>query len=295
MVLDDLDTLTQVNHLADLDTVLPLSEDAEQGLSPHVKNALSRLQSLPIDKINHFSGIGEYLKHLRESHKICDVEIHIESEQFLAHRAVLACFSEYFSHLFFKDSDKQKVPLIIRLRGVTSRSFHVFLEWVYTGELHITPLLVADLLVIAQHLQVPALEDKCAEFLQTMPLDKSIAVLQSGRVVTSSDLYDVCVSHVSTQFPDAIEQQSFILLDVHTLCMILSRDDLNITSEIEVFRVGLKWIAYDMHQRHKHLAKVMSCVRFPYMTHAELFECFEVTDLLRECPETRNAILHANW
>ncbi|XP_033745875.1 kelch-like protein 3 [Pecten maximus] len=295
MVLDELNTLSPINHEADLNRMLKKAREDKDGMSPCLSNVLCRLQSLPVDKLTHFSSIGEYMKFLREHQQICDVEIHVESSKFMAHRVALACFSEYFSQVFFKGTEKQKIPLVIRLRGVTSRSFHVFLEWVYTGNLEITPLLAADLLVIAQHLKVPLLEDKCAEFIVSMPLGKSLSVLQSGRVVTSSDLYDVCVSHVSTQFPSILDHQDFYLLDVNTLCMILSRDDLNITSEIEVFRVALKWIAYDMNDRHRHLAKVMSCVRFPYMNHHELFQCFEVTDLLRECQETRNAILHANW
>ncbi|XP_060075655.1 kelch-like protein 2 [Ylistrum balloti] len=295
MVLDDLNTLSPVNHEADLDHMLRLINRDERHMSPCLSNALCRLQSLPVDQLTHFSNIGEYMKFLQENQQICDVEIHVETSKFMAHRVALACFSEYFSHVFFKGAEKQKVPVVIRLRGVTSRSFSVFLDWIYTGNLKITPLLVADLLVIAQHLNVPLLEDKCAEFMMSMPLEKSLSVLQSGRVVTCSDLYDVCVSHVSTQFPDVLDHTSFFLLDVNTLCMILSRDDLNITSEIEVFQVALKWIAHDMNDRHRHLSKVMSCVRFPYMTHEELFRCFEVTDLLRECQETRNAILHANW
>lgn len=295
MVLDDLNTLAPVNHEADLDKMLNMAKRYEGDMSPCVTNALSRLQSIPVDKLSHFSNVGEYMKFLKENQQICDVEIHVESSKFMAHRVALACFSEYFSQVFFKGAEKQKVPLVVRLRGVTARSFCVFLEWVYTGDLEITPLLAADLLVIAQHLKVPLLEDKCSEFMINMPLEKSLSVLQSGRVVTCSDLYDVCVSHVSTQFQGVLDQKDFFLLDVNTLCMILSRDDLNITSEMEVFKVALEWIAYDMNDRHRHLAKVMSCVRFPYMNHQELFRCFEVTDLMRECHETRNAILHANW
>ncbi|XP_021343925.1 kelch-like protein 3 [Mizuhopecten yessoensis] len=295
MVLDELNTLSPVNHQADLDQMLKTANTNEKQMTPCLANVISRLQSLPVDKLTHFSNMGEYMKFLQENQQICDVEIHVETSKFMAHRVALACFSEYFSQVFFKGAEKQKVPLVIRLRGVTSRSFNVFLEWIYTGDLEICPLLVADLLVIAQHLKVPLLEDKCAEFMVGMPLEKSLSVLQSGRVVTCSDLYDVCVSHVSTQFQDVLDHRSFFNLDVNTLCMILSRDDLNITSEIEVFRVALKWIAHDMNERHKHLSKVMSCVRFPYMNHQELFQCFEVTDLLRECHETRNAILHANW
>jgi hypothetical protein len=50
------------------------------------------------------------------------------------------------------------------------------------------------------------------------------------------------------------------------LVIILNRDKLNISSELDVFKAAIMWVGHNIMHRKQHLIRLMKCVRFPFMT-----------------------------
>jgi len=77
---------------------------------------------------------------------------------FHAHRAVLCCFSGYFSEILTSRPTKN-VPIEVKLLNTRAVAFAAFLEFLYTGErTALKPDVTADLMIMADVLDVDALK-----------------------------------------------------------------------------------------------------------------------------------------
>lgn len=84
-------------------------------------------------------------------------------------------------------------------------------------------------------------------------------------------------------------------MDIETLCQMLASDDLFVHSEYEVFQFVVRWIAHDVDERIKFAVRLITLIRFHYMTAEELYSCAETTSLIKQYDKFREAILKANW
>ena len=57
-----------------------------------------------------------------------------------------------------------------------------------------------------------------------------------------------------------------MLLPIDQLASIMASDELNVSSEEEVYKASMEWINYDLANRKHLLPKVLQNVRFPLMT-----------------------------
>ena len=261
-----------------------------------IDEKLTKFKQTSADTVLHYANTGEFLKVLHEDGgKIADVAVSIGGDVFSCHRVALACYSHYFRSLFFKNEKYQKVPIAIRLRGIHAESFQTFLKYVYSGSLEITPELAGDLIIMAEKLNIPVLKDRCIEFMDSMPVEQALNLIKYGIVSSSVALFDCVMSCISDKFNELPNIIEFLQLDVATVVLILSHDHLILNSEMDVFRVGLKWIAHSMADREQHVSRIMACVRFTYMSQEDLFKCIELTDLLSDNAYCRDALLKANW
>jgi len=73
--------------------------------------------------------------------------------------------------------------------------------------------------------------------------------------------------------------------------IILNSDNLNISSELDVFKAAIRLIDDGIMGRKQQLVRLMKCIRFPFTTHVELLLCNELTSLLEENDECMQMIL----
>ncbi|KAK3101711.1 hypothetical protein FSP39_005736 [Pinctada imbricata] len=269
--------------------------DATSALSPEVREKLESFKTTPIETVLHYANTGKFLKEMQEDNGMADVSVTIGGDVFNCHRVALACYSEYFKDLFFKSEKYRKVPIVVRLRGIHPESFGVFLKYVYTGQLEIKPELAGDLIILAEKLCIPVLKGECMNFMDKMPVEQALLLIKHGIVASSVVLFDCvmsCISEKFTELPNFIE---FLKLDAATVTMIMSHDHLIVKSEVDVFKVGIKWIAYDQVEREQYISRIMACVRFNFMQQGDIFECLELSDALTGNAYCRDALLKANW
>lgn len=57
----------------------------------------------------------------------------------------------------------------------------------------------------------------------------------------------------------------FLQLDVEQLGKLLSRDDLNVPSEQDVFHALMAWVHYDLENREENIVKLLPLVRLPLL------------------------------
>ena len=73
-------------------------------------------------------------------------------------------------------------------------------------------------------------------------------------------------SFVARYFLEMVNYEEFLQLSKVELCTILSSDDLEINSEMDVYRAVLAWLLHDINTRKQGITDVISCVRFPLLS-----------------------------
>lgn len=295
MTLDDIGALKPVKKMEDIQEIF---EEVGCGMLPppskEVQMAIKRIKTMPLTTAAHYTTVGSYVNHLYQEEKLTDVVVRIGNQCFYGHRVIMASYSLYFDDLF-KNPENNKSPAYIRLRGICPKAFKTFMDFIYTGQLNITPDVIGDLIVLSDLLKVATLRSKCSDFMEEISVEQALILLAKGKLKPETELFDFAVNSIFHHFTDLYKRDVFLQIDLKTLCLILDHDYLKITSEYEVFEAGLRWIASSLHERQQHIEEVMECVRFPYMTQKELFECMKVTDLLRTNEACQRMVLEANW
>ena len=251
----------------------------------------SRANYMPVEKIMHFALYGDYAHHLQGKKIFCDVTVRIETKEYAAHRMSLACMSGFFADIFY--ILRNEPHAFIRLNTIKPVAFEVLLQYIYTGVLPITSEVVGDLMKMAKILRIPMIKTVLNDYIESLPLAHALAILIKVKLFGS--LYDKTMIAICEQFNTFRLEADFLDIDIETILIILNRDKLNISSELDVFKAAIMWVAHNIMHRKQHLIRLMKCVRFPFMTQVELFQCNELTSLLKENDKCIQMILEANW
>ena len=259
-----------------------LCYDVEQSCTDNYK---------PFDQVMHFAGYGDYVSHLQRNQIFTDVTVSIGTEIYAAHRMSLACVSGLFADIFYIQRNKQHV--VLRLTGVKPVAFKVLLQYIYTSVLLITSKVVGDLMRMSEILRIPIMEPLLNDYMESLPLVHALDILVNEQCF--GPFYDKILAAICEQFNTLRLEAEFLDIDIETILVIVISDNLNISSELDVFKAAIRWIEHNIMHRKQQLLKLMKCVKFPFMTPGELFHCYEVTSLLLENYDCRQMILEANW
>ena len=243
------------------------------------------------EQVEHFATYNDYVRHLQEKKIFSDVSVEIDTEKYAAYRVSLASLSGFFSDIF--NMQREKPHIRIRVTGIKSVAFEVLLQYTYTGILPITPEVVSDLITMADRLRIPMIKPLVNDYIEGLPVVHALAIVTKQKLF--GPLYDKTMIAACEQFNTFRLEAEFLDIDIEKILIILSSDDLNISSELDVFKAAIRWIAHNIMDRKQQLLKLMKCVRFPLMTHYELFQCNELTNLLQENKECTQMLLEANW
>ncbi|XP_046561198.1 LOW QUALITY PROTEIN: kelch-like protein 2 [Haliotis rubra] len=296
LVLNDNLTLRSLKADDDLNDLIRQIGDADGGgiINYTMEDILKNFSRLPVDKLHHYALLGEYLRSLHVENKMVDVLIHVGGQTFAAHRVALACHSKHFADIFMKHTENTKLPVEVNLPGVNPYAFQAFLRYVYTGQMIVSPE-TSQTLAVGDRFHIREIRQICTEYVECIGSDQAVHILASKTISRESVVFKHAYMLVKENFCDVFDVEQFLNFSLDLVCQILSDDYLYINTEMDVFWAGLKWIAFHITERHNYLLKVMKCVRFGLMSQSELFQCFEVTDMLRKSAACRELILAANW
>ncbi|VDI67343.1 kelch-like protein 1/4/5 [Mytilus galloprovincialis] len=291
---DSRNVLHPVRNTNEIKNLISVSKPEVMAPLPNeVEEALGRLKNIPAQQVSHFAHLGDYVRHLQANERICDVTVHIGTVKYAAHRICLACYSDYFADIFYSRGEKQRVPLTVRLKGIKPIAFEILLKYIYTGILDVYPDVVGDLMTMAESLRIPMVKTRVIDHLECLPLAEALAILMKEKIF--GPLYERVMVAVCEQFNTFRHEGVFLEIDFETLVTILSSDNLNISTELDVFGAAIRWIAHNIMHRKQYLIRLMHCVRFAFMTPTEIFHCNERTDILKGDNQCKMMLLEALW
>lgn len=114
-----------------------------------------------------FNTLSKNIKDVFTNEELCDVTLHVQNEEFKAHKVILAARSPVFAAMF-KHETSEKQTGVVNIPDCDPDSFRVFLEFLYSGkferELHFRCFV--HLYKIADKYSVEELSEFCIENMQ---------------------------------------------------------------------------------------------------------------------------------
>lgn len=123
---------------------------------------LTKMGMIQLQNPNHPTALLQKANQMRLAGTLCDVVIMVDSQEFHAHRTVLACTSKMFEILFHRNSQHYTLDFL------SPKTFQQILEYAYTATLQAKVEDLDDLLYAAEILEIEYLEEQCLKILETI-------------------------------------------------------------------------------------------------------------------------------
>lgn len=275
-----------------------LSEASQQSAELGTRPVQSR--KAPTDKGRHvhYAHIGSYIRDSFQNGKICDMCFRVGDEMILLHKVVLACHSPYFAEIFETEEFnlQPRMPKQVIIRGASVKAVKLFIEYMYNGNIAIDTAEIPDIMKLAKIFGVEEIRKLYYKRVKQLDNEELLKLLPVSKTAADTEFCDCIMKIIAKRFIQATQCHAFFDMDIDTLCMVLSHDTLNVTSEMDVFCAGVAWMNHhDSEERAKHLEKIMECIRFPLMSNKEMFTCYKKCPMLRTSSLCVEMITVANW
>ena len=217
-------------------------------------------------KLEYAQSLLLKLNSLRKNSALCDVEINVCSKVFHAHRVLLAATSPYF-HVMFCGGMVETFQREIQLRGMSSETFALFLDFIYTGKLSISSGNVQELLAAAKMLHLDDIVGSCCEFLsKELTPSNCLGILLFSDAHSCKNLYQTVFNYIKRNFKDVCQNEEFLQIDKSTLLMFIKSEEIKVNKEEDVFAAVMSWVSHDLAERSKFIRQLFEHVRLPLLS-----------------------------
>ncbi|XP_032996557.1 kelch-like protein 6 [Lacerta agilis] len=210
------------------------------------------------------------LKQLYEARQLCDATLVAEGRIFSCHRALLASFSPYFRAMFtrpFRECWERQVVFEDMASSVLQR----ILDYLYTGELLLTPETAQDLFTAANRLVIRPLQEIIGRFLaDSISMDSCLGIYALAYAHNHQPLLRVATRHITINFEPLSQHEAFPGLDPSTVISIVSSDKLLVSSELIVYHAVQRWVRSQPAEHLSLIKKLLKQVRLPLLTSEEI-------------------------
>ena len=194
---------------------------------------------------------------------LCDITLVArEGKEFRAHRNVLSAVSSFFVKLFKTDM-KEKEEGVIRFEEISESIMADILDFIYTGSIKITDEeTTKELIFAAEYLLLVSLKTRAGRFLEKqLTSTNCISTLRFAQKYRCDELVDNCTKFIDDNFASVAESDEFLKLKAEEVEKWISRENICVPDEEDVFRIILKWIEHDKSERKAEFERLFRHIR----------------------------------
>lgn len=259
--------------------------------------ATGRRESSTTDELFHSPRHAEVALRRMEAYyargQLCDVTLVAGSRRIKAHRLVLSAASDYFAAMFTSpvlEATQEEVAL----RDMDSDALLTLINYCYTGTLELHEDTVEVVLSTAHHLLLTEVVEVCCDFLtkQLHPAN-CLGIQLFADTQGCSELHRLASKYTAEHFQEVMQHQEFVQLPPEEAAHLLASEDLNVPSEELIFQALMVWLKYDLEERTKNMADLLSLVKLPLLSPQFLTDHIETNALFKENRECQELILEA--
>lgn len=229
---------------------------------------------------------------LRDQMILCDVVLIAEEQRFPAHRALLACTSDYFRAMLGTSGMSEMTETEIILKDVSAVGLKCIMDFIYSGRIQICLQNINSLLQTASYVQVPEVLDFCNKFLIAEITTENC--VEIGVIANNFHLEQVDRQVSLFMLENFNDVTDFNKISFERMNYLLSSDVLKDFSEIQLFNAAKNWIESDKKNRIKHASKLMEKIRFPLMSPTELITHVQEVEFMKNDPICMRLLLEAS-
>ncbi|CAH3022664.1 unnamed protein product, partial [Porites evermanni] len=198
-----------------------------------------------------------------------------------AHRSVLSEASPFFEKLLGSDMKEAKGG-VVRMEMITELGLREVLEFIYTGSVQISAEDNAQgLIALADYLILPHLKDLAPRTLQrNLNSSNSLSMYYLAEKFSCEDLMSNTRDFILANFTSVTKSEEFFNLSYEEVKMWISRDDIHVDCEDDVFIVIVAWIYHNKQDRTKNLSELFREVRLLYTSRDFLQNGIALCDLV---------------
>ena len=162
-----------------------------------------------------------------------------------------------------KESNATEVPI----QGVDGETLEWLVNYCYTGTLPINEDNVEKILSTACLFQMPNVIQACSCFLgKQLHFTNAIGFTLFAEQQNCDDLYQLSLSFTAKNFMEIYQNSDeFLRMNVEQLSTLLKNNDLNVTSEEDVFKALVKWLNHS-DDRMKNIQSLLPLVKLSQLT-----------------------------
>ncbi|KAL9974028.1 hypothetical protein ACROYT_G020557 [Oculina patagonica] len=228
---------------------------------------------------------------LRKSSILCDTILRAEGKDFAAHKCVLTAASPYFRALFTTDF-KENESNLVELKEVKCAALSEVLQFMYTGEARADSSNAQDLIMLADYLILPSLRSKVLEFLEvTINSSNCLSLECFASQFNCESLKEAAVTYKVRNFVAVTNSDDFKSLDFEKVKALVSRDDIIVSKEEDVYEAVILWVKHDLSAREGFFPELLKCVRTSFMSKYTLRRILGKEELVVNSPVCTSILL----
>ena len=142
----------------------------------------------------------------------------------------------------------------------------MLVNFAYTAQLTITDSSVQNLFLAADLLQFKWVRDSCVQFImQQIDITNCLGVRALADRHSCKAMYEAATRYVIENFINVSRTDDFKILSASEVLELISRNDLTVCDEMEVFQACVAWIEYHPDSRKCHLTEFLKATRLPFI------------------------------
>ena len=250
-------------------------------------------EPMTADPAKHRDQLFERLDALRRKETFCDVTVAVNGKEFKAYKVVLAAASPFFLSLLESDMRERNGQRIeIKLEEATASVMEDVLQYIYTGNVTVTEESCHKLIATAEYLLLPGLKVLASVFLKgKLTVENCVFNYYYADRYHCEELKRACRTEILSNFTAVMETEDFLNLDIKHILEWVSRDDITVSSEEEVFKGIVKWVSYNRSDRESFLLDLLRHIRLRSIPHDFLLKKLVKEELITGNNDCLNYLL----
>ncbi|PKK17406.1 kelch-like ECH-associated protein 1, partial [Columba livia] len=223
------------------------------------------------------------MNQLRLDRQLCDVTLRVRPRHaappadFLAHKIVLASSSPVFKAMFTTGLRERGME-VIPIEGVHPHVMERLVEFAYTASISVGEKCVLHVMNGAVMYQIDSVVRACCDFLvQQLHPSNAIGIANFAEQIGCLELQQKAREYIYMNFAEVSKQEEFFNLSHCQLVTLISRDELNVRCESEVFHACINWVKHDCPNRRLYVQALLRAVRChsltPHFLQTQLQKC----------------------
>ena len=196
-----------------------------------------------------------------EDEESCDVTVTAGSFTVKAHKAVLQSVFPVLK-LTFAHSMEETNNNVVKIKGMKEDIVKSFLMFAYSNTLTIDNDNVQDFLIAADYFLMPTLKLFCAEFMtEQLSPENVFGVRHFAQHYHSIYLVNKTNKFIASNFVESTSGEEFSSLEKFEVVSLLSRPDLKVQMEEDIFKACRRWVEHSSDSRSKYIFELLQQVR----------------------------------